>query len=188
MSEHTSPGWTVLIVDDEPGIRDLMTAWLDGDYRVRTAGDGEEALAAIDDSVDIALLDRRMPGMSGDELLEELRCRGYEIPVGMITAVTPDVDIVDMAFDDYVVKPVAKDELVRTVELLRTRADYDDQSRRFFRLASKRAKLRASQHIDHHTNPEYEALEAEMETLRDHLDEVLAELSETDIARAYQQI
>lgn len=188
MTPRTSSPWTVLIVDDEPGIRDLMATWLDGEYHVVTAADGDEALSILDETIDIALLDRRMPGLSGDDLLEELRAREYQFPVGMITAVTPDVDILDMPFDDYVVKPVAKDELVRTVELLRKRADFDHQSRRFFRLASKRAKLRGSQHVDHHSNPEYQQLEAEMADLRDRLDEMLGDIGDEDIQRAYQRI
>lgn len=188
MTARQSSDWTVLIVDDEPGIRELMATWLDGEYHVVTASDGNEALSLVDDSIDLALLDRRMPGLSGDALLEELRSRDFLFPVGMITAVTPDVDIVDMPFDDYVVKPVAKDELVRTVRLLRKRANFDDQSRRFFRLASKQAKLRASQHVDHHSNPRYQEIEAEMTELRDRLDEMLGEIGDADIERAYQRI
>lgn len=188
MTAQQSRTWTILIVDDEPGIRDLMTAWLHGEYDVRVAEDGEEALAKLDDEVDIALLDRRMPGISGDELLRELRDRDYTFPVGMITAVTPDVDIVDMPFDDYVVKPVTKDELVRTVELLQKRADYDDRSRRFFRLASKRGKLRASENVDHHTNEEYQQVCAELEELRAELDDVLSDIAEEDMEIAFQQV
>ncbi len=188
MTTPRTSEWTVLIVDDEPGIRELMATWLEGEYQVVTAADGEKALSVVDETIDIALLDRRMPGLSGDDLLEELRARDYQFPVGMITAVTPNIDIVDMSFDDYVVKPVAKDELVRTVELLRKRADFDNQSRQFFRLASKRAKLRSSQHVNHHSNPEYEQIEAEMADLRDRIAETLGEIGDKDIQRAYQRI
>lgn len=188
MNETYTRDWTVVVVDDEPGIRDLMTAWLEEDYEVRTAEDGRRALDIVDGDVDIGLLDRRMPGMSGDELLAELREREYTFPIAMITAVTPDVDIVDMAFDDYVVKPIAKDELVRTVDLLRKRADYDEHSRQFFRLASKRGRLRSSENVDHHSNPEYEMVTEEMESLREHLDDVLTDISEEDLERAYHQL
>ena len=188
MSPSTHSDWTVLVVDDEPGIRELMTAWLAEEYEVRTAADGETALELVDDSVDIALLDRRMPGISGDDLLDELRERGYTFPVAMITAVAPDIDIVDMPFDDYVVKPIAKDELYRIVDLLEKRAAYDEKSRQYFRLASKRAKLRSAEHVDHHTNDEYQALGQEMEQLQTELDDVLTDIADEGLVRAYQQI
>ncbi len=188
MTAPNTVDWTILIADDEPGIRDLMTAWLEPQYDLRVAGDGKEALALVDEDVDMALLDRRMPGLSGDEVLDMLRESGHDFPVAMITAVTPDVDIVDMPFDDYIVKPIAKDELVRTVDLLRKRADYDEQSREFFRLASKRGRLRASENVDHHTNEEYKRITEEIEDLREELDDVLTDIAEADLQRAFQSI
>lgn len=186
-STHTTD-WTILIADDEPGMRELLTAWLAPEYDLRVAADGNEALELTDDGVDLALLDRRMPGMTGDELLDELRDRDFDFPVAMITAVTPDLEIVDMPFDDYVVKPIAKDELIRTIDLLQKRADYDARSRRFFRLASKQGKLRASENVDHHTSEEYEQITREIERLRDELDEVLQDIAADDLQVAFQQV
>ncbi|MDX1748088.1 MAG: response regulator, partial [Halobacteriales archaeon] len=57
----------VLIVDDEPEIVDLYNRRLKGTYAVRTAYGGTEALEEADESVDIVLLDRRMPDLSGDD-------------------------------------------------------------------------------------------------------------------------
>jgi DNA-binding response OmpR family regulator len=106
----------------------------------------------------------------------------------MITAVTPDVDIVDMPFDDYIVKPIAKDELVRMVELLKRRADYDAKSRKYFRLASKCAKLRSSGNVDHNTNQEYRELREEIDVLRKELDETLSAIADDDPDRVYQRV
>ncbi|MGM0398456.1 MAG: response regulator transcription factor, partial [Halobacteriota archaeon] len=91
---------TVLIVDDEPSLVELFERYLADDYDTRTATDGEAAMANVDDDVDVALLDRRIPGMTGDEILEAIRSQGHQFPVAMITAVDPDTDIIDMPFDD----------------------------------------------------------------------------------------
>jgi CheY-like chemotaxis protein len=60
---------TVLVVDDEPQLAELYSMQLAEEYEVRTATGGPEALDLVDEEVDVALLDRRMPRMSGDELL-----------------------------------------------------------------------------------------------------------------------
>ncbi|MFB6081768.1 MAG: response regulator [Halanaeroarchaeum sp.] len=179
---------TVLVVDDERGIRDLIHAWLQDDYTVRVAGDGRAAIDLLDDSIDLALLDRRMPGVTGDEVLATIREEGYDFPVAMITAVSPDVDIVDMAFDDYVVKPVTKEEVRAVVETLIQRASYDQKSREFFRLASKKAKLEASETVDHRGSEEYDRLVEKMATIREDLDDVLGDLSTSDFRRAFEEI
>ncbi|WP_423750819.1 response regulator [Salinirarus marinus] len=69
---------TVLIVEDERALVDLFSNWLSDDFDVRTAYDGEQALAKIDDEVDVVLLDRRMPGLSGDDVLERVRERDID--------------------------------------------------------------------------------------------------------------
>ncbi len=57
---------SVLIAEDEPDLANLYTSRLEERYDVRTAYDGTEALEAIDGDIDVVLLDRRMPGLSGD--------------------------------------------------------------------------------------------------------------------------
>lgn len=67
---------TVLAVDDEPDLAELYRVYLDATYDVRIATGGEEALSMMDESVDVVLLDRRMPEMSGHEVLEAIRGKG----------------------------------------------------------------------------------------------------------------
>ena len=101
---------TVLVIDDEDKLADMYALWLRSEYDVRTANNAREAVDALDDAVDVVLLDRRMPGASGDDLLDELPER-RPFAVIMVTAVDPDFDIVDMPFDDYLPKPVQNDDL-----------------------------------------------------------------------------
>jgi len=130
---------TVLVVDDDEGIADLYSTWLEDENNVKTAYSGPEGLEMMgedpDVDVDVVFLDRRMPKMSGDEVLEKMRDRGYECQVAMLTAVDPDVDIVDMPFDHYITKPVEREDVHEAVEKLleRSRLDKDVQERQTVR-------------------------------------------------------
>ncbi|MEF8777822.1 MAG: response regulator [Natronomonas sp.] len=116
---------TILAVDDERGLVDIYRTWFGDKYDVRTAFGGREALSAFDDSVDLVVLDRRMPGLSGDEVLETLREDGHDCPVVMVTAVEPDEGMIELPFDEYVVKPVDKKELLEAAERALAQASDD---------------------------------------------------------------
>lgn len=169
----------VLVVEDEPDLADLYAAWLQSEYRVRTAYGGHEALEQLDEDVDVILLDRRMPGLSGDEVLEAVRGRGIDCRVAMVTAVEPDFDIVAMGFDDYLVKPVARDALLDTVESLELRGSYDDGVQRMFSLASKKALLESEKtESELAESKEYQELELELSKLREELDVTMGTMDE----------
>jgi DNA-binding response OmpR family regulator len=180
----------VLVVEDEHDLAELYRTWLAGSYRVRTAPDGRTALDELDDEVDVVLLDRRMPDLSGDEVLDRIRERGLDCRVAMVTAVEPDTDIVDMSFDDYLVKPVSEDELRRMVENLRIRDAYGDGIKRLFSLASKKALLESEKDpnaLD--SDAEYRRLCADLSDLRAELDDKLAQLGEhDDLTLIYQDL
>jgi len=133
---------TVLLVDDEADIVDVYALAFSEDYNVLKAYGGEEALQKVSDA-DVVLLDRRMPGLSGQEVLSTIRERGSEVRVAMVTAVDPDFDIAEMPFDAYLTKPVEETELRETVDGLLTLADYDEQVRERFAIAEKMAALEA---------------------------------------------
>jgi DNA-binding response OmpR family regulator len=172
-----TPDATVLAVDDEPDLAELYRVYLDPEYDVRIATGGEEAIDAMDETVDVVLLDRRMPDMSGHEVLNAIRGEGYDARVAMLTAVEPDVDIVEMPFDDYKTKPVTKEDLVTLVEVLLHRAAFDERSQEFFALASKKAALEAAGTTN---SEEYEDLIDQMEAVRVEVDDTLDHLSARD--------
>ena len=175
MSDETPA--TVLAVDDEPDLAELYRVYLDSAYDVRIATGGEAALEQMDESVDVVLLDRRMPDLSGHEVLSAMREAGYDARVAMLTAVEPDVDIVDMPFDDYKTKPVTKEDLLTLVEVLLHRAEFDEHSQEFFALASKKAALEAAGTTG---TEEYEEIIERMEAVRDRVDDTLDHLSARD--------
>ena len=119
---------TVLAVDDERTLLEIYEMWFDDSYTVKTADSGSAALSAMDESVDIVLLDRRMPGTSGDEVLERLRSDGYDCPVVMVTAAEPDEGVIELSFDEYVVKPLDRAELLETVDRALMRANDETAS------------------------------------------------------------
>ena len=131
----------VLVVDDERGLADLYSAWLEAEYDVETAYGGLAALELVDHETDVVLLDRRMPDMPGDEVLTELRSRDLSCHVAMVTAVEPDFDIVEMGFDDYVVKPVDRDELEALVERMLAMEDIDPGAQAYYSNVSKKTAL-----------------------------------------------
>lgn len=159
----------MLVVDDEPELADLYAAWLREEYDVRTAYGGREALAVLESGVevDVASIDRLMPRMSGRELLSHIREAGYDCRVSIVTAVEPDFDIIEMGFDEYLVKPVRREELREVVDVLVTRSTYDEQLQEFFALASKRAALETEKtDRELEENEAYAELTAEFDRLR----------------------
>jgi DNA-binding response OmpR family regulator len=183
---------TVVVVEDEPDLADLYAAWLEGQYDVHPAYGGEDALDLIDglDDVDVVLLDRRMPDVSGDEVLTALRDSGVNARVAMVTAVEPDFDIVAMGFDDYLVKPVSRESLERTVSKLLLRDEYADGVRELFSLASKKALLeseKSAAELD--ASEEYAELSDRIDRRRTDLDATLDELSQSsNLSELYRDL
>ena len=110
---------TVLVVDDEPGIVELMRDFLEVDgFVVLSAPDGDEALATLArHEVDCVLLDVMMPGVSGFEVVRRIR-EATNVPVLFLSARDGDSDKIRglrLGADDYIVKSATPDEVVARV-------------------------------------------------------------------------
>ena len=106
----------ILVVDDEDGIRDLISDALSiGGFEVETSPDGLQGLKAIrDHRFDLLILDVNMPKMDGFALLEKVRADGLTTPVIMLSARGQKVDInqgLRLGADDYMTKPFGLEEL-----------------------------------------------------------------------------
>jgi DNA-binding response OmpR family regulator len=172
----------VLVVDDDGDLADTYGLWLRDEYEVRTAYDGESALDAVSPEVDVVLLDRRMPGMPGDEVLERIRERGLDCRVSMLTAVEPETDIIEMPFDEYLVKPVSAEDVRETVEELLRRGELDEELREYMSLSSTLAALEAEGDTDDEAVSE---LKAEVDARRE---EAEATLEEMDFEQAFREV
>ena len=135
-------GPRVMVVDDDPQIRSLYADFLAG-FDVVTAAGGREALDRLDGSVDVLLVDRQMPGLSGDEVAEQVRARSVGCAIALVTGVDPDLDIVDAGIDGYAVKPVSRGELTTLVSRLYRWLEYDSRLREYYAIAEKVAVLEA---------------------------------------------
>jgi DNA-binding response OmpR family regulator len=158
----------ILVVEDKTELADLYSGWLSERYPVRVANDGPEALEEFDEDVEVVLLDRELPGMNGKAVLSMLRDRGADCQVAMVTAVEPEVDVVEMGFDAYVTKPIRDDELFELVDHLLHRRVYDENVRRLFAAISKQIALESEytrEELDE--DPQYQHLLAEIEKLRE---------------------
>jgi DNA-binding response OmpR family regulator len=116
------PPKKILVVDDEPEVRQLMEHFLtERGYEVRIAENGRLALAALDTFMpDVVLLDMHMPEMDGLETLKRLAVRSPSLPVIMVT-VNEDVEttthLLQMGAADYVPKPFNLDYLEQAINI-----------------------------------------------------------------------
>lgn len=179
----------VLIVEDERHLANVYAGWLRDRYRVRVAYDGEEAMDSLDETVDVVLLDRRMPGLSGDEVLEVIRDREYACKVAMVTAIEPDFDIIEMGFDAYLVKPASLKDLESTIERLLARRTYDEQVDEYARLLSKKVALETEKSRRQlELSREFSELESRIEQLGSNVDRMVRRFDQDDVTALFRDL
>jgi DNA-binding response OmpR family regulator len=120
---------TVLVVDDEATVRDIVGQYLTRDgFRVVATGDGGEVTALVErESPDLVVLDVMLPGVNGLELCRAIHAR-WPIPVILLTARSQETDRIvglELGADDYVTKPFSPRELVARVRAVLRRAGGD---------------------------------------------------------------
>lgn len=169
----------VLVVADDHERAALYADWLGSRWPIRVAHDEAAAVEALGDPVSVALVDRDLGDGAAGAVLSAVRRRGLDCRVAAVTGVVPDADVVELAVDDYLVKPVEPDELRGTVSELLLRSRYDEHVREYFALACKRALLEAE--YDSATleaREEYAELCDRLATARETLDGVFDELAD----------
>ena len=165
---------TVFIIDDEEEMIVLLEDYLSNHYTVESETSAARALQKIDGTVDVVLLDRKMPELSGEETLGLLREEGFDVQVAMITGVKPTEEIVEMPFDDYMVKPVEEPEVLGLVDTLMTRKQYHRASQRLFRNVSK---MKALNRVGRTDTDEYDQLSEQTAALREEIDQILDDIN-----------
>ena len=177
MTDATRQIPTVLIVEDEQHLADLYTDYLADRYDVLTAYSGEEGLEMVSNDVDVVLLDRRMPVVSGNEVLATIEERGLRSRVAMVTAVNPDFEIIEMRIDDYLVKPVTREDLCDVVDRLYKIATYNDTLQTLTARKLKRNVLQVEKtETELDESERYQELISDIETLEESVEDLAAEL------------
>jgi PAS domain S-box-containing protein len=187
-TEQSNPAG-VLVVEDDRELAALYAEWLDGTYAVETAYDGTEALERLDETVDVILLDRMMPGLSGSEVLAAVRESEHDPRVVMVSAVTPDIDVVQMGFDAYLEKPVDPSALRETVDRMLTRAEYDDKLQALFSLIERQDTLEAVKRpAELEDSEEYRSLTERLAAVQTDVESLLGDLPEADFRVAVERL
>ena len=122
----------VLVVDDEPNIRDLLSASLRfAGHQVATAANGTDAINMITETKpDIVLLDVMLPDISGFGVTKKIRGMGIEVPILFLTARDDTEDKITgltVGGDDYVTKPFSLDEIMARISAIMRRTSKDGQ-------------------------------------------------------------
>jgi DNA-binding response OmpR family regulator len=151
MNQSTAPH--ILVIDDDPDIRELIAEYLGNhDMRVSTGSSGKDLFAVVDrESIDLVLLDLKLPGEDGMQLGKTLRDRAT-VPIIFLTGRNEEADRVmglELGADDYVTKPFSPRELLARVRAVLRRYQVQatlperDNTRRAFRFAGWEFNLRS---------------------------------------------
>ncbi|MFD7900854.1 response regulator transcription factor [Kitasatospora sp. NPDC059747] len=168
MTDTTAARRTVLVVEDDPGVRNTLDQLLRFEgYEVLTTADGQEALELLDRRrPDLAVVDVVMPRLDGLALCRMLRRRGDRLPVLVLTArhqLGDRVAGLDAGADDYLAKPFAVEELLARIRaLLRRAAPLDETGPLLFDGIALDAAARRAQRGDRPldlTKTEFDLLE-----------------------------
>lgn len=180
---------TVLVVDDDREVREFYGDALAERYAVRLAADGAEALDRLDESVGVVLLDRRMPGPGGYDVVAAIRDRDVDVCVVLVTAVPVDLDVVDVECDDYLTKPVSAETLRDAVDRMLDRSRYDERFREYFAVASKKATLETTRDTAAlGEDDRYARLERRFRELGEQLDEAVHALERRRPGTAFREL
>jgi DNA-binding response OmpR family regulator len=173
---------SVLVVEDETHLADLYADYLRGEHEVRVAYGGEEALEMVDEAVDVVLLDRRMPVVNGNEVVAGIQDRDLECRIAMITAVNPDFDIIELGIDDYLVKPVSREDVISVVERLGTITEYNERVQRLTSKKLKRNVLEVEKtRAELDDSEQFQTLCEDIEDLKAEVEELADQLDPNDI-------
>jgi DNA-binding response OmpR family regulator len=179
--ESGTEGAQVLIVDDEEELADLYALWLADSYDVQAVYSGSAALECLEQSPDVILLDRLLPDISGAEVLDYISNQHVDVKVAILTAMIPDFDILEMEFDTYLTKPVARSELCAVVDSLLSISEHEDQIQEYCALVGKRSALKSNVPAPElETNDDYNALQNRISQFQIQNPEMLEEVGVED--------
>lgn len=133
----------ILGVDSDKKYRDLYSGWLGADHDVTTVANGQKALESTDNSYDIVLVGRELPGLGGPELAARLDDQGLDCHLVMVGAEVASFDILEYPIDGYEQKPLDGPDLDRILDQYETRESYQTALEEYFRITSKLGALEA---------------------------------------------
>jgi len=181
---------TILIVDDEEMVAESYELYLQDDYETIVELSGGAALMELDQrEVDLVLIDRRMPGMSGDVVIDHIDKWEMDFQVIMVTAIDPDIDIVDMPCDGYLTKPVSEDELLAAVDRAFLIDHYENLISEYNQLSEKYEVLTAEFSSRELADKDrFTELEARMEEMETEIADTANQFSDSKLSDAFRRL
>lgn len=181
----------ILIVEDDPSERELYQEILKDKYNIKQAKNGEEALKKIAPNTDLILLDRKMPGITGDEVLEKIRNHENQkirdIPVIMLTALDAGLDIINMKFEDYLNKPTSPQELRKKIKKTLSVSKYHKDLDEYYSLINKKNILQETLTEEELSNEDYKNLEKRVERKREEINEEITDIMDNTPLEATEE-
>lgn len=153
----------VLIIEDESMVAELYMDYLSEYYDARYYISAEEALSSITTEETISILDRRLPNISGDRVAEKLKRKIDTCLILVVSGVEPSESIVELPIDDYLQKPVQRDEIRMRLNNLEFRLGLPPEERHYLAVQSKQRALRDTYGQKTYSMSVYTALSEEMD-------------------------
>lgn len=135
----------VLIIEDNEQQAEMYSRWLGPGYETRIASRTNQVFENISDDVDVVLLDRMLSDSTAEELLQASN-QISEKQVIIITGVEPGPDLIDLDIEHYLIKPVSKQDLLRSVKTVIKASQKTEKVRELMSLMSKKDILDRSSH------------------------------------------
>ncbi|MFB6187472.1 MAG: response regulator transcription factor [Halobacteriaceae archaeon] len=185
----------VLVVEDDDELANLYKDWLPNEISVTVVNTGTQFRETIDDTIDVVLMDRKLPDISGDKLVSDIRSSDITCSVVFISSVSPDSNIIGVDIDDYMTKPVSQEKLLNVLNRVFNRHRYNRQVQFYLALLTKRVRLDTeNKHLDEtlrsFLNDKIEAVEQQLDQQveRMNFDDVIAVSDSANLSLQHRQL
>ena len=170
----------VLILEDDRELAEEYAEWL-GDCETRIATDAEAAYELLDRDVDVVLLDRGLPDTPSAEVVGGIRTRSGNPQIGLLSGIEADSEVWHLDVDEYVPRPVNREELRATVERLDDRKAVTGAVETYLTLVARKRSLEARRDSAELADDErYRELTGELAGRRQQITTLLSQLAESD--------
>jgi DNA-binding HxlR family transcriptional regulator len=157
----------VLIVDDDPRQVELLSSWLSAEYDVVTATDGKTTREVLDESIDVAILDRHLPDTTGQKIVENARQAGISPPTGFLSSADVSVSATELPADLLLSKPATRERMLEAVNTLYRMNELSALGREVRAREHRLQFVREEHGPAVETVPAYERAEATLEDLQE---------------------
>ncbi|WP_136601232.1 winged helix-turn-helix transcriptional regulator [Salinigranum halophilum] len=174
----------VLIVDDDPRQVELLSSWLSAEYDVVTATDGKVAREALDETIDVAILDRHLPDTTGEKIVENARQGGISPPTGFLSSADVSISATELPADLLLSKPATRERVLEAVNTLYRMNELSALGRRVRAREHRLRFIRETHGPAVETVPAYERADAALDDLQE---EWQNELEDRDAWRSLEE-